>query len=100
MKNHFPLIISVIVCLSCLSSLSMYAQTSNDSLMQATAIVDGLFFNKSVPAKSLIPGESTSAILKDPEGNKVMAVYLPQGYVMEETIVNKAIPPECVKSEI
>ncbi len=50
MKNHFPLIISVIVCLSCLSSLSMYAQTSNDSLMQATAIVDGLFFDKSIPA--------------------------------------------------
>ena len=97
MKNHITLITSVIVCLSCLSSLSMYAQTSNDSLMQATAIVDGLFFDKSVPAKSLIPGESTIAILKDPEGNKVMAVYLPQGYIMEETIVNKAIPAECVK---
>ncbi|MBD5356190.1 MAG: TlpA family protein disulfide reductase [Bacteroides sp.] len=74
----------------------MYAQTSNDSLVRAAAIVDGLFFDKSVPTKSLIPGESTIAILKDPEGKKVMAVYLPQGYIMEESIVNKAIPVESV----
>lgn len=96
MKNLFTLIVSVIVYLSCLSSLSMYAQTSNDSLMHATAIVDGLFFDKSVSAKSLIPGESTIAILEDPEGKKVMAVYLPKGYMMEKSIVNKAIPVERV----
>lgn len=74
----------------------MYAQTSNDSCVRAAAIVDGLFFDKSTPVKSLIPGGSTIAVLKDPEGKMVMAVYLPQGYNMEESIVNKAIPVERV----
>lgn len=95
MKNLFIVIVSLIAC------MSMYAQTSNDSSsVRATAIVDGLFFDKSVPAKSLIPGESTIAILKDPDGNKVMAVYLPQGYTMDESIVNKAIPVEHVMHAI
>ena len=96
MKNHFTLIISVIVCLSCLSSLSMYAQTSNDSLMQATAIVEGLFFDKSAPTKSLIPENATMATLKDPDGKMVLAVYLPQGGILEEDIVKTAIPSERV----
>lgn len=90
MRKFILLMLSITAC------LNIYAQTSNDSLIRVSAIVDGLFFDKSVPAKSLIPGESTTAILKDPEGNKVMAVYLPQGYVMRESIVNKAIPADSV----
>lgn len=96
MKNLFTLIVSLIVCLSAFPGLSMYAQTSNDSSVRAAAIIDGLFFDKSVPAKSLIPGGSTMAVLKDPEGKMVMAVYLPQGYIMDDSIVKKAIPTERV----
>lgn len=88
--------IIISILLSLIGFLSMYAQTSDDGLQRAAAIVDGLFFDKSVSTKSLIPGGSTMAVLKDPEGNMVMAVYLPQGYTMEESIVNKAIPAEHV----
>ncbi len=76
--------------------MGAFAQMANDSLVRAAAIVDGLFFDKSVSAKSLIPGESTMAVLKDPEGKGVIAVYLPQGYEMEASIVGKAIPADRV----
>lgn len=90
MKIIISLVLSVIGC------LSVYAQTSPDSCVRAAAIVDGLFFDKSVPTKSLIPGGSTMAVLKDPDRNIVLAVYLPQGYVLEESLVSKAIPAERV----
>ncbi len=80
--------------LSLIANVCIYAQTSNDSIVRALAIVDGLFFDNSVSTQSLIPGESTLAVLKDPEGKMVMAVYLPKGYIMEESIVAKAIPAE------
>ncbi len=80
-----------------LSSVSAFAQAPADSLIQATAIVDGLFFDKSAPTKSLIPGGATISMLKDPEGQRVMAVYLPQGYTLEESVVSIAIPADCVK---
>lgn len=63
--------------LSFFGYLSVYSQTPGDSLIQAAAIVDGLFFDKSMPTKSLIPGGSTLAILKDPDGAKVLGIYLP-----------------------
>lgn len=37
------------------------------------------------------------AVLKDPEGAMVIGVYLPEGYVMEESMVARAIPAERVK---
>lgn len=77
--------------------MSIYAQTTNDSLKQAAVIVDGLFFDKSVPTKSLIPGNSTTAVLKDPDGAMVIAVYLPDGFVLEDSMKANAIPPENVK---
>lgn len=77
--------------------MSIYAQTTNDSLKQAAVIVDGLFFDKSVPTKSLIPGNSTMAVLKDPDGAMVIAVYLPDGFVLEDSMKANAIPPENVK---
>lgn len=85
------------ILLAIVSYLSTYAQTSNDSLVQAAAIVDGLFFDKSVPAKSLIPGGSTMAVFKDPDGGMVIGVYLPEGYVLDESKTAKAIPAERVK---
>ena len=91
MKTFISVILSIIGC------VSIYAQTTNDSLKQAAAIVDGLFFDKSVPAKSLIPGGSTMAVLKDPDGAMVIAVYLPDGFVLEDSMKTKAIPAENVK---
>ncbi len=83
--------------LSLIGSLSIYAQMPNDTLVQAAAIVDGLFFDKSVPARSFTPGGSTMAVLKDPDGAMVIGVYLPEGYVVEKSIIEKAIPAERVR---
>lgn len=87
----------VTILLSIVGCLSIYAQTPSDSLVQVAAIVDGLFFDKSMPMKSLIPGESTIAVLKDPDGGMVLGVYLPQGFVLDESITARAIPAERVK---
>ncbi|MDE6027521.1 MAG: TlpA family protein disulfide reductase [Muribaculaceae bacterium] len=91
MKLFLSILFSLISC------TVLFAQTNNDGHVQAAAIADGLFFDKSVPVKSLIPGNSTVAVLKDPEGNMVIGVYLPEGYVLEESIKAKAIPEEKVK---
>lgn len=88
----------VTILLSIVGCLSVYAQTPNDSLVQAAAIVDGLFFDKSMPTKSLIPGGSTMAVLKDPDGGMVLGVYLPQGFILDESTTAKAIPAERVKN--
>lgn len=69
----------------------------DNNLVQAAAIVDGLFYDKSVPAKSLIPGGATIVVLKDPDGKMVMGVYLPEGYVLEESKKKNAIPVEYVR---
>lgn len=91
MKILISVLLSIIAC------SGLYAQMPNDSLKQAAAIVDGMFFDKSVPTRSLIPGNSTMAILKDPDGARVIAVYLPEGFVLEDSIKAKAIPAESVK---
>ena len=90
MRKLISLLFSLIVC------VCMYAQTPNDSHVQPAAIVDGLFFDKSMPTKSLIPEGSSGAVLKDPEGKMVMAIYLPEGYILEDSIINKAIPADRV----
>lgn len=87
----------VTILLLIVGCLSIYAQTPCDSLVQAAAIVDGLFFDKSIPTKSLIPGGSTMAVLKDPDGGMVIGVYLPQGYTLDESTKAKAIPAVRVK---
>lgn len=73
------------------------AQTRTDSLVQPFAVVDGLFFDKSAPTHSLIPGGSTMAIIIAPDGQKVMAVYLPKGYALDESTIKTAIPVERIK---
>lgn len=87
----------ITIFLSLIGGLSIYAQAPSDSITQAAAIVDGLFFDKSVSTKSLVPGGSTMAVLKDPEGGMVIGVYLPEGYALEESVKAKAIPAERVK---
>ena len=91
MKTFISILLSIIGC------VSIYAQTTTDSLKQAAVIADGLFFDMSVPAKSLIPGNSTMAVLKDPDGAIVIAVYLPDGFDLEDSMKAKAIPAENVK---
>lgn len=83
--------------ISLLTGVSAFAQTATDSLVQATAIVDGFFFDKSAPTKSLIPGGSSISMLKAPDGQRVMAVYLPQDYNLDDEIVKIAIPNDRVK---
>lgn len=89
MKVLLSILISVIGC------FNLYSQTQ-DSLVRAVAIVDGLFFDDSIPTKSLMPGSSTVAVLKDPDGKMVIGVYLPQGYVMEKSVIEQAIPVDRV----
>lgn len=85
------------ILLSLVGCLSVYAQTLDDNLVKAAAIVDGLFFDKSMPTKSIIPGGSTLSILRDPDGAKVLGVYLPEGYVLDESVKTQAIPAERVQ---
>ena len=86
MKYITTILLSIVGC------LSAYSQTPGDSLVKAAAIVDGLFFDKSMPTKSIIPGGSTLAMLQDPDGAMVLGVYLPEGYVLEQSVKAKAIP--------
>ncbi len=90
MKTLFSIVFSIIGC------LCIHAQTTRDDLIQAYAIVDGLFFDKSIPTKSLIPGGSTITPLKDPEGKMILGIYLPDGYILDESITEKAIPADRV----
>ena len=85
------------ILLSLIGCVGVYAQSSTDSLKQASIIVDGLFFDKTAPAHSLIPGNSSMVVLKDPDGNRVVGVYLPEGYVLEASIKASAIPAENIK---
>lgn len=87
------LILSLIVVAM---STVLFAQTTADNLVRATAIVDGLFFDKSIPVKSIIPGGSTMSVLCDPDDQRVLGVYLPQGYTLEEDIKSRAVPADRV----
>ncbi len=78
-----------------ISYFGVCAQTTNDNLVQAGVVVDGLFFDKF--SKSLLPGGATISLLADSEGNKVMAIYLPEGYILDDSIKAKAIPSEQIK---
>lgn len=85
------------ILISLVGWLSVYSQMPGDSLVKAAAIVDGLFFDKSMPTKSIIPGGSTLSVLQDPDGGKVLGVYLPEGYVLDESVKTQAIPAERVQ---
>lgn len=87
-------LISILAIIGC---AAIYAQTPDDTLVNAAAIVDGFFFDKATPAQSLIPGNSTMIILEDPDGARVIGVYPPEGFVLEESIKTKAIPAKRVK---
>lgn len=91
MRRILLLTLSLIGCMG-----NVFAQIPTDILVRASAIVEGLFYDGAVSTKTLIPGGSTMAILKDPEGKMVIGVYFPDGYEMEESVKNKAIPKDRV----
>lgn len=96
-KTAYDMKLFLSLLLTLMGCVSMYAQTSDDNLKEAVVVVDGLFFDKSVPLKSLIPGGSTIIPLKDPDGKRILGIYLPKGYVLEESMKGKAILAEQVK---
>ncbi|MDE5850853.1 MAG: TlpA family protein disulfide reductase [Muribaculaceae bacterium] len=75
----------------------MLAQTADESLVKASAIAEGFFFDNTVPTKLLIPANSTTAILKDPDGKALLAVYFPKDHLMDESLKERAIPAEYVQ---
>lgn len=87
----------IAIFLSFVGGLSLYSQTPNDSFVGPAVIVDGLFFDKSVPTESILPGGSSIVILNDPEGKTVLGVYLPKGYTLDDATKAKAIPAGRVK---
>lgn len=68
-----------------------------DSLVKAAAVAEGLFFDKSVPVRNIMPENSSGAVIKDPDGAIVMAVYLPEGYELDSETQALAIPAARVK---
>lgn len=85
------------ILLSLVGCLSICAQAPSDSFVKAAAIVDGLFFDNSMPSEKIIPGGSTITILKDPDGTAILGIYPPEGYVLDESTTAKAIPAERVR---
>ncbi|MDE7092827.1 MAG: hypothetical protein K2O43_05325, partial [Muribaculaceae bacterium] len=77
--------------------MGVFAQTPNDNPSQPKYLVEGLFFNNSVPLKSLLPSEGSLIMLPDSVGNIIFGIYLPKDYVLADSIKAKAIPTENVK---
>lgn len=71
---------------------AVWAQQPADSLVKAAAVVEGLFFDKSVPVRNIMPENSSGAVIKDPDGAIVMAVYLPEGCELNSETKASAIP--------
>lgn len=78
------------------AALSMSAQTATDGIEVPFCIADGYFFSKK-NAKEAMPGGSTMAMIKTPDGGRIMAVYLPEGFALAKELIAKAIPAEKVK---
>lgn len=79
-----------------LCSIVSFAQKQTDSLITPFCISDGYFFAKE-DFRDVMPGGSTIAPLKDPDGNKLIGIFLPEGFTLDENIIAKAIPAEKVK---
>ena len=73
-----------------------FANEQTDSLIIPFCISDGHFFAKE-NFRDVMPGGSTIATMKDPDGNKLIGVFLPEGFTLDESIIALAISPESVK---
>lgn len=92
MKFVLTLLLSLAGC------MGLYSQTPADSLVQASTIIDGLFFDNSKATNSIdIPGGSSVVMLIDPDGRRVIGIYLPEGSVLDEAARAIAIPPERIR---
>ncbi|MDE6753175.1 MAG: TlpA family protein disulfide reductase [Muribaculaceae bacterium] len=92
MRFLISILLSLIV-----GGMNIFAQTDNEKLVQAKLIVDGLFFDNPKLMKSLLPGGASIIPIKDEEKNMIMGIYLPEGFVLDDSIKAKAIPAERVK---
>lgn len=72
------------------------AQNPADSVVVPFCISDGHFFSKE-NFRDVTPGSSSLTLLEDSEGNRIMGVYLPDGFVLDEAIVAKAISADRVR---
>lgn len=92
MKKIFSLLI-VSIC-----AVVALAQTpaDTDSLITPYGISGGYFFSKE-NFRDVMPGGSTVIPLKDPDGNRLFGVYLPEGFTLDEKIVARAIPADRVR---
>lgn len=79
-----------------LCSIVAFAQEQVDSLITPFCISDGHFFAKE-NFRDVMPGGSTIAPMRDPDGNKIIGVFLPDGFTLDESVIAKAIPAEKVK---
>lgn len=92
MKFVLSLLLSLAGC------MGLYSQTPADSLVQASTIIDGLFFDNSAATNSIdIPEGSSMILLTDPDGGRVLGIYLPEGTALDEATRAKAIAPERIR---
>lgn len=90
MKSLFSFLI-ISIC-----SLAACAQERTDSEATPFCISNGYFFAKE-NFKDVMPGGSTLAVIKDADGNKIMGIYPPEGFILDEKIIAKAIPADRVR---
>jgi len=72
------------------------AHNQTDSIVIPFCISDGYFFDKD-NFRDVAPGGSTSILMKDPDGNRIIGIYLPEGFALDNSVITKAIPAERVK---
>lgn len=72
------------------------AQEQTDSIVVPFCISDGYFFAKE-SMRDVMPGGSTVNLMKDPDGNRIMGIYLPEGFALDDAIKVKAIPANRIK---
>lgn len=79
-----------------IAGFSASAQNPADSVVSPFCISDGYFFAKE-NFRDVMPGGSTISPMKDPDGNKILGIYLPEGFSLDESVIAKSIPAERVK---
>ncbi len=91
MKKQFTAIF-----LSLIALFAASAQNPADSTVSPFCISDGYFFAEE-NFHDVMPGGSTISLMKDPDGNRILGIYLPEGFSLDDAVIAKSIPAERVK---
>ncbi|TGX82379.1 TlpA family protein disulfide reductase [Palleniella muris] len=91
MKTKFIALLAVLF-----AALPMQAQTETESSEAPYCISDGYFFSKK-HARDVMPGGSAMAFIKTPDGGRIIAIYAPEGFVLDKKLIAQAIPADKVK---